>query len=81
MNVDEDFPYISRCYFRLATSQIDHERFEYDFEGLLGDIGGIAEVMSKTFVFFIGGFLSFHSSIEIMKDLYSEDAAIKDIQS
>ena len=65
----------------MATSEINHSRYEYNYADLLGDMGGIAEVMFKTFTFLIGGFLSFHSSIEIMKDLYSEDAAIKKIQN
>jgi len=80
MNVNEDFQYIARMYFRIATTQVDHERYEYDYADLLGDIGGIAEVMVKTAVFLIGGFLSFNSSIEIMKELYSDDSAILDIQ-
>ena len=74
--VDDDFPVIAVLYFRLATSKILHSRFEYNYANLLSDMGGIAEVMVKTSVFLIGGFLSFHSSIEIMKELYSEDKAV-----
>jgi len=63
-------------FFRLDVTQIVHKRFEYNLTDLLGDIAGIAELLFKLTAFVLGGFLSFNSSIEIMKDLYSHDEDI-----
>ena len=70
------FPYIAQMYFRLETSQIHHQREEYSFSDLLGDMGGICDILLSSFIFFIGGFISFNSSVEIMKVLYSNDQAL-----
>ena len=64
-------------WFRLDTSEVIHTRIEYDFISLLGDIGGIAEIFTKVSVFLLGGYLSFHTSIEIIKSLYKHDEEVK----
>ena len=51
-----------------------HQRIEYAFTDLLGDIGGTVELLVKISVFIFGGYFSFRSSIIIMKDLYSSSA-------
>ena len=63
-------------WFRLDTSEIQHTREEYDYSQLLGDIGGMQELLTKISSFILGGYLSFHTSIEIMKALYSCDHEI-----
>ena len=37
----------------------------------LGDVGGVADLLMQTSFFIFGGYLTFHSSIETMKALYS----------
>ena len=64
-------------WFRLDTNEVFHTRIEYDIISLLGDIGGTAEILTKITVFILGGYLSFHSSIEIIKSLYKHDKEIK----
>ena len=58
-------------YFRLDTSRVEHTELQYGISDYLGDIGGIAELLIKISSFLLGGYLSFNSSIEIMKELYS----------
>ena len=72
-NVVDDFKYIATIYFRLATTEMNHSRIEYDYMALLEAMGGIGAVMFETATFFIGGFLSFNCSIEMMKELYSNN--------
>ena len=60
-------------YFRLDTSEVQCERIEYSINGFLGDIAGIAELLTKISALLFGGYLSFNSSIEIMKGLYCHD--------
>ena len=67
----EKFNRIAEMYFRFDIGQMEHLKFQYHFSGLLGDIGGSAELLTKMTSFILGGYLSFHSSIEIMKELYS----------
>jgi hypothetical protein len=37
----------------------------------LEDVGGISEVLTKTTVFLIGGFLAWNSELEMLISLYS----------
>ena len=67
-------------YFRLHTNQVEHERVEYSFVDLLGDMGGIGEILTKTFILVFGGFLEFNSSVEMMKELYKRDPTIKELR-
>ena len=57
-----------------------HERYEYSLTGFLGDIAGIAELLTKISALVLGGYFSFNSSIEIMKGLYCCDSEIKAIE-
>ena len=77
--VRRDYEIFGKFHFRLDTSELHHKRTEYDFSMLLGDIGGTAELLVKLASFLIGGFLSFNSSFEIIKDLYSDDKEILEI--
>ena len=64
-------------YFRLEPNQVFHKRIEYSFSQLLGDVGGTAELLLRIICFLMGGYLSFHSNIEIMKGMYSHTHALK----
>jgi len=66
----ESFNLIAKIYYRLDSSIIQHQRIEYGFADLLGDIGGMAEILTKTVTFFIGGYLSFNASLTIIDSLY-----------
>ena len=78
-DVNDHFTTIAEIYFRLDNNMIAHSRIEYGFSDLLGDIGGTAELLVKISAFLFSGYLSFNSSIEIMKDLYSCDDEIDSI--
>lgn len=58
-------------YFRIDSTQMQHTRLEYDFSDLIGEVGGTVELLTKAAAFVLGGYLSFHSSIEIMNEMYS----------
>jgi len=75
-NVVQDFETIARVYIRLDTAQIKHERHEYDFFTLLGDVGGCYEILLQIAMFFLGGFFSFNASIELMQELYSKGSVV-----
>ena len=51
---------------------MQHDRHVYALMDLLGDVGGVSEVLVKTSMLIFGGYFAFHSSIEQMKGLYSE---------
>ena len=62
----------------MYQNQIFHQRIEYAFSDLLGDIGGTVELLVKISIFIFGGYLSFRSDIIIMFDLYSGSAHQKE---
>ena len=47
-----------------------HQRVEYGISDMLGDIGGILQLLVGVSALLLGGYLSFHSTIEIVKALY-----------
>ena len=47
-----------------------HQRVEYGISDMLGDIGGVLQLLIAIVAFLLGGYLSFHSNIEIVKALY-----------
>ena len=47
-----------------------HQRVEYGISDMLGDIGGIFQLLVGVATLFLGGYLNFHSQVEIIKALY-----------
>ena len=48
-----------------------HEKANYNLSDLIGEIGGIAELLVKVTSLLLGGYLSFNASLEIIDSLYS----------
>lgn len=72
---------IADAYFRLDPSEVDHVRIEYSFEKLLTDVGGTSELLIRLANFLFGGYLSFHSSIEIMRSLYHHNPKLRKLNT
>lgn len=51
--------------------ELIHTRIEYSFTDLLGDVGGVGELLCKLITLIFGGYATFNTDIEIMKELYS----------
>ena len=64
-------------YFRLDTGMFFHSKYEYNLSDLIGDIGGIAELLVKCTSFILGGYLSFNASLEIIDSLYTSNHEIE----
>ena len=62
-------------YIRLDDDEVSHERKVYHLMDLLGDVGGVKDILMDLAFFFFGGWLAFEKSIEFMHKLYydSED--------
>ena len=72
-NVVDNYETLVRFYWRIDTIQTNHFRYEYDFIAFLGDIGGIYQLLFFIAIFILGGFMSFNSSIEILKEVWGYD--------
>ena len=61
---------------------MEHKRVEYGLINLLGDVGGCMELLVTAATIILGGYLSFSSSIEIVKSLHgkSQDTEVKDLK-
>ena len=57
---------IAEFYFRLDVDKIKHSRIVFGFMDWLGAIGGVERALLKIIGFFIGGYISFHSNIEMI---------------
>jgi len=57
-------------FFRIDTKELIHTRIEYNVSSLLGDIGGINDLLVKIVAIVIGGYISFNADIEIILSLY-----------
>ncbi len=61
-------------YFRIDINEVIHERRVYQLIDFLGDLGGINEVLMGFFCLCFAGYTEFHSGIETMIHLYSDQA-------
>jgi len=68
--VDDNWTKISYVYFKINTDKMIHLRTVYNMVDYFGALGGISDLMTKTFLFFVASYLSFYSSIEIIMALY-----------
>jgi len=71
LDVPVDFPVIAEMYFRLDLDSLKHERSVYQVMDLLGDVGGVSDILMSVAFFLCGGYVTFHASVETMKELYS----------
>ena len=55
-------------FFRIDVDTITHKRVVFTFMNWLGAIGGVEKLMLKIILFFIGGFTTFNSTIEIVNE-------------
>lgn len=76
MDVPADHQKIARMHFRLDPDHLTHKKVVYQVMDLLGDIGGISEILMQLASLFLGGYLTFHSSIETMKVLYNSSSLL-----
>jgi len=51
---------IAEMYFRIEIDEILHDRLVIGFMEWLGEVGGIAEIMSRALGFFLAGWLAFN---------------------
>ena len=76
-NSDKRNTKIAEIYFRIDVDQIEHMKNVYKLMDLLGDVGGVSEVVVWTIFFLFGGFLKFNQQMEIMINMYDYDAKKK----
>jgi hypothetical protein len=72
VKVGDDYEKLAEMYFRIDVDEQIHTRHVFEFMDFLGSIGGIAEVLTKTAGFMLGGYLAWNSSIETLISLYSD---------
>lgn len=70
-DVNKDFKPIAEMYFRVDVDEMLNVRKVFSFVDFLGSIGGIVEILARLSAFILGGYLSWHSTVEIMSSLYS----------
>ena len=77
--MNENFIHIANIYFRLDSGTVDHQCLEYSLGSLIGDVGGITEILTRVASFFLGGYLSFNATLVIIDELYSHEKVINAI--
>ena len=70
VSTSTDNKYIAMLWFRLDEDIISHTRIVYHFMDWLSSIGGTLKALMNLYVFILGGYLAFNSSIETMSSLY-----------
>ena len=63
---------IAEFYFRVDVDKIKHSRIVFGFMDWLGAIGGVERALLKIIGFFIGGYIQFHSNIELINQQYKK---------
>ena len=60
---------------------LSFRKAEFNLSDLIGEIGGVAELLVKTVSFLLGGYLSFNASLEIIDSLYSCNHEIQHLKA
>ena len=66
-------PIIAKMFFRIDVNEMSYQRKVYGLSDFISDIGGIHDMLIQVAVCILGGYFSFHSSIETMTKLYNCD--------
>ena len=64
---------IVKIDFHFSNDKIFSQRLVFTFYEWIGSMGGVTNILNFGANFFIGGFLSFNMTIELIIELYSKD--------
>ena len=74
MNIEQkDMTKIAQLFFRIDVEKITHTKHAFQFIDWLGEIGGIQEILEKTFSFILGGYLLLNWKLQTMICLYLDE--------